>query len=129
MPKISWELNVKVENGPVIAESDTLAAEAYEEIEVIAKKKVTDKKVDVQPGQAGQIKFMLITASKYQGDKLSYKLGTAAGAKVIVLDAPQFFIGAGMISLLEPEPKEIYVTNKLDEDVKFGILVGRDATP
>lgn len=128
MPDVSWELNVKVGGGPHIAKSDTLVTEAYGEIEVTIKKNDKEKKIDVQPAASGNIKFVLIAASQYS-DKLFYTLKKGASAKQIKLDAPQFFIGAGMIELLDPAPQEIYVTNNLQEDVKLNIIVGRDATP
>lgn len=128
MTNISWELNIKVDGGPQIAESDTLATEAYGEIAVIVPKNSNNTNIEVQPAALEQIKALLITASKYDS-KLSYKLDTAANAKSIILDAPQFYLGAGMISVLDSAPKNVYVTNGLKEDVTINILVGRDATP
>jgi hypothetical protein len=127
MPEVSWELNIKVSGGPQIAESDTLTVEAYEEIRLIIENKAQDKKIEVQLDGAGQIMFVLITSSKYLDDKVSYAL--KSGGDKIILDAPHFFIGEGIIKSLGKLPKEIFVTNKLDENVTLTILVGRDATP
>lgn len=129
MPEVSCELKVQVAGGPQISASQTLMVEAYDSIQVTVKAGTTGKEVDVQPGIAkGQVKLLLIRSNQYDPAKLLYKLGTAPGAKEVILDAPQLLIGSGAIGLLDPAPQKLFFSNTLNEDVSIHILVGRDAT-
>ena len=131
MAAISWDLNIKLGDETQITESDSFVVEAFSEVEVTIEKGATNKKIELQPGESDQVKFVFISSSKYQTKetkKLFYKLANGQNAKKITLDSPQFFIGTGMIGLFEKSPKEIYVTNKLEEDATLTIILGRNAT-
>jgi hypothetical protein len=125
--KINWTLNVQVVGGPKILESDTIAAEAYDKVQVTIATGDSDIEVDVQPSGSGQVQFLLISSDQYDED-LTYKVNVSS-ADPIKLDGPQMFIGKGAVGLLDPEPKKLFFSNSLAEDASIQILVGRDATP
>lgn len=130
--KISWTLNVQVESGPKISESKTITVEAYDKIEVTIKDKATEEEVWVQPGDKGQVQFLLIKSDEY-GDKLTYTVNVAAttsSISIIKLDALQLFMGDGVAELLDKNkaPEKLFFTNNLGKDVSIEILVGRKAT-
>lgn len=128
--QIRWNLNVDVADGPQIAAADVASVDAYDRLEVAippsSGTSTTD--VDVQPGPADRVLFLLITASTY-GAKLTYTVDGTTHA--IPLDTPQLFTGAGSIGLLQQPPKKLLFSNKLDGNptALVQVLVGRLATP
>jgi len=128
---IQWKLNVQVAGGPGISASRSLEVEAYDLISVnvlaITSPPDTDKAVDVQPGEAGQVKFLAITSDRY-GEGLTYKVNDA-GNPSIALDQPQVLVGEGAVGLLDPAPTKLFFSTTLSQDASVQILVGRDATP
>jgi hypothetical protein len=125
---IKWSLSVQVVGGPAISLSDVLTVEAYDKVNVTVGAG-TQKKVEVQPGAAGQVQFLLISSDRYNdldpAHDLTYKVDTTS----VTLDAPQLLVGSGLVELLPAAPGELEFTNGLDEDAAIEILVGRDATP
>lgn len=120
-------MKVEVAGAGTSSATHTVEAEAYDKIEVTvpagstgSPKQVT---VQVQPGAAGQVQLLLITADSYSDD-LSY---AADGGSSVTLDAPQLLVGAGAVGLLGAV-QSIEFSNEGDE-VGVQILVGRDATP
>jgi hypothetical protein len=104
--------------------------EAYGKIEVTvpARSNSTPGEllVDVQPGDAGQVQLLFITAGTYSED-LSYTV--TGGAADVTLDGPQLLVGSGAVELLGSEQKSLTFSNDTDEAVSVQIVVGRDATP
>ena len=125
---INWSLNVQVIGGPKVMASDTKEIEAYDKIEVTIEAGTADNGVDIQPGDAGSVQFLLIKSDTYSGDveKLTYKVNELP--TIIELDALQVFIGNGAVGLLTESPKKLVFTNDLTTPVSIEILVGRIAT-
>lgn len=125
---INWSLNVQVIGGPKVMASDTKEIEAYDKIEVTIEADTTDKEVEIQPGGADKVQFLLIKSDTYSSDveKLTYKVNELT--TIIELDALQVFIGNGAVELLTEPPEKLVFTNKFLTPVSIEILVGRMAT-
>jgi hypothetical protein len=127
--KINWALNVQVDGGPTISAADSIEVDAYDSIEVTVPKKTngTDGKatVNVQPGGAADVLFLLIKANTYANAPLSYKVD--GGTKSVKLDSQQTLIGAGATSLLDGAPTKLIFSNAGAADASVRILVGRKA--
>ncbi|MCK5432363.1 MAG: hypothetical protein KAJ03_06435 [Gammaproteobacteria bacterium] len=130
--QINWNLNAQVVGGPKILASDKIEIEAYDKIEVTIEAGASDKEVQIQPGGAGQVQFLLIKSEHY-GDALTYKVNDTTD--VIKLDALQMLMGNGAIELLDVLPPEkLLFSNALvsstGENIPASveILVGRKAT-
>jgi len=128
--QISWTYNVEVVGGSKISESKTMSAEAVDEIGLDIDAQQT-KEIEIQPGGAGQVQFLLIRSDHYSND-VTYKVN-ATNQPVRTLDGPHLFIGKGAAALLvsaTSAPNKLFVTNGLTNDpISVSILVGRDATP
>lgn len=128
--QISWTYNVEVVGGSRISESKTISAEAVDEIGLNIDPQQT-REIDIQPGGAGQVQFLLIRSDRY-GDQVTYKVN-ATNQPVRTLDGPHLLIGKGAAGLLVSAtagPNKLFVTNGLANDpISISILVGRDATP
>ena len=122
---INWSLNVQVIGGPKVMASDTKEIEAYDKIEVTIEAETADKEVEIQPGGAGRVQFLLIKSDTYSED-LTYKVNELT--TIIKLDALQVFIGNGAVELLTEPPEKLVFTNDLTTPVSIEILVGRMAT-
>ena len=129
--QITWTLNVNVSDGPKMSATDQVAVEAYDKISVDLAAGVQDKEVEVQPGGAGQVQFLLFKATKYHASDLTYSVGAVEPTKANrkKLDALQLLIGGGAVALLGAPPNKLFFYNDLTEDLTIDILVGRDATP
>ena len=124
MEKINWTLNVAIAGGPKISGSDTLEVEAYDKVGVYIPA-VSKVETEVQPGDQGEVKYLLINADHY-GEKLTYRINDESGDE-ITLDALQIFIGAGAVSVLGKPPQIFHFENQMDRDATVDILVGREA--
>jgi len=113
---INWSLNVQVIGGPKVMASDTKEIEAYDKIEVSIEAETADKEVEIQPGGAGRVQFLLIKSDTYSED-LTYKVNELT--KIIKLDALQVFIGNGAVELLT-EPPEKLVLCLIHLVIQFG---------
>lgn len=129
--KINWTLNVQVVGGPKMSASQTVTVDAYDKIQVTVGVGAQESKtVEVQPGPAGRVQFLLISSDQYgdNGDKLTYKVNDAVNPP-IKLDAPQLLIGDGAVGLLGAAPgagpATLHFANGLDKPVNIEILVGR----
>jgi len=128
---INWSLNAQIVGGPKVMASATKEIEAYDKIEVTIEADTTDKEVEIQPGGAGKVLFLLIKSDTYSNDssdveKLTYKVNELT--TTIELDALHVFIGNGAVLLLTEPPEKLVFTNKLLTPVSIEILVGRMAT-
>lgn len=124
--KLKWNLSLQLVNGPSTQLAHDLAVDAYDKISIDIIHDAPAVTVDVQPGEADEVLFLLIYADRY-GTGLTYKVNGTGSA--VTLDQPQFFLGKGAISVLDAAPKTLEVENKLAEaeDVKLQVLVGRIA--
>jgi len=131
MATINLALNVQVVGGPKVLISKSQSVEAYDKIEVLIDTDVTEKTVEIQPGETTQVSFLLTESSVYSSD-LNYIVSEGDAAKdssAIVLDQPHVYFGMGAVSALGVAPKTLKFTNKSGKQAAIGILVGRDATP
>lgn len=126
--QIQWTVTVQVVGGPKKTVSQTIPVEAYDKIGVeiaAAGGSEATRTVEVQPGGAGQLRFLLITASSYE-PPLTY---TIDGGGSITLDAPLLLAGVGAASALAATQQTFVFTNSGSVANAVEILVGRDATP
>ena len=129
--KITWTLNVQVSKGPNVSATDELLVEAYDKIDVAVAASEQGKQVEIQPGGAGQVQFLLLKSTQYHAADLTYSVSTAEATKADrnKLDALLVLIGNGAVELLGTAPDSLFFYNDLAEDVTIELLVGRDATP
>ena len=123
---ITWTVNVQITGGPKLSASQTLTVDAYDKIEVLSPDGAADQEVEVQPGGAGQVRFLSIKSSPY-GAGLTYKVNDA-GADAITLDTLHLLIGGGAVGLLGDPPATLLFSNALGSSATVEILVGRNAT-
>jgi hypothetical protein len=121
-------LRVEIAGASTSSATHTIEAEAYDKIEVLVPNG-DSATVQVQPGGAGQVQLLLVTASAYPDDgagtvQLTYAVD---GGSAIDFDAPLLLVGAGAVGLLG-DVNEIVFTNDSTADIDVSILVGRDAT-
>jgi hypothetical protein len=124
---INWTLNAQVLGGPRFPGSGSMNVEAYDVIDITLAAGAAGTQIEVQPGGAGQVTFLMITADPYASADLSYTIN--GGATDIALDSPQLFIGSGVAALFGGAPQTLELTNGTSDDTAIRILVGRDATP
>ena len=127
--KINWGVSVQIVGGPKIAASQTVSVDAYDKIEVVVADGTDGKEVQVQPGGAGQVQFLLIGSNKYDA-ALTYSVNAPEANQDdrIKLDALQVLIGEGAVGLLGDSPQTLYFYNHVGQDAAIQILVGRKAT-
>lgn len=128
--QIKWNINAQAVGGPKILASDTIEIEAYDKIDVTVEAESVDKEVQILPGEAGQVQFLLIKSDHY-GDALTYKVNDSAD--VIQLDALHMLMGNGAIGLLNGPLKKLVFSNDLvlsSEKIPASveILIGRKVT-
>lgn len=121
-------LRVEVAGASTSSATHTIEAEAYDRIEVVVPAG-DDRTVQVQPGGAGQVSLLLVTAAEYPNDGAGTNLlvYTVDGGSSIDLDAPLLLVGAAAVGLLG-DVNTIVFTNNHTADLEVSILVGRDAT-
>ena len=128
--QIKWNINAQAVGGPKILASDTIEIEAYDKIDVTVEAESVDKEVQILPGEAGQVQFLLIKSDHY-GDALTYKVNDSAD--VIQLDALHMLMGNGAIGLLNGPLEKLVFSNDLvlsSEKIPASveILIGRKVT-
>lgn len=121
-------LRVEVAGAATSSATHTLEAEAYDRIAVVVPAG-DERTVQVQPGGAGQVSLLLVTAAEYPDDGAGTNLltYTVDGGGSIDLDAPLLLVGAAAVGLLG-DVNEMVITNNHTADIEVSILVGRDAT-
>lgn len=139
MATINLALNVQVVGGPKVLISKSKDVQAYDKIEVVLEPDGVPKSVEVQPGDAADVSFLLIQSSVYSATllPLTYRVSdgssdfpdsTSVPPKApIALDEPHLYFGKGAVSALGVSPKIIRFTNSTTKQAAIEILVGRDA--
>jgi hypothetical protein len=129
--KITCNISVQMVGGPAITNSLSMMVDAIDMIDSLpVPDKAAGEAISVQPGEVGQVNFLLIKASKW-GDKLSYSVDAAEldETKRIKLDTSlQIFLGTGSVGLYGKAPKTLFFYNELGEDANVTIFAGRKAT-
>ena len=131
MATINLALNVQVVGGPKVLISKSQSVEAYDKIEVAIEPDGEKKSVNVQPGDAAQVSFLLIQSSVYSS-ALNYIVSEAEppqDSSGIALDQPHVYFGIGAVSALGVAPKTLTFINNSGKQAAIEILVGRDAMP
>lgn len=121
-------LDVSVAGGPTLRIGQSIPVEAYDYVDVIVADGAADEVVEIQPSTgAGQVQFLLVSASQYS-PALTYKVNAAANP-ANDLDRPLLLAGAGAIGLLGAAPESLVFSNATGADINVQVIVGRDATP
>jgi hypothetical protein len=121
--QVQWTTNLTIAGGPVFTLPGSLVVDAYDHVKLSIKK--GEKSAAVQlPGQAGQVKLVLINATS---DGLTYTVGDAKAAAGTALDEGQLFAGVGAVSLLGAPPITLTFNNSGGaQDATVEVLVGRN---
>jgi len=137
MATINLALNVQVVGGPTVLISKSKSVQAYDKIEVVIEAG-SEKSVDVQPGAADKVSFLLIKSSVYSSEQsvLTYRASdgtsdfpdsTEPAKPPIALDEPHLYFGLGAVSVFGLAPKILKFTNSTGTPAAIEVLVGRDA--
>lgn len=144
MASINLTLNAQVVGGPQVSASRTKQIEAYDKVDVVINPGDTDIEVDIQPGVATQVGFLLIKSSLYSQEPANQKLtyfvtdgGTdfPAAGDGLELNDPHVYIG-GALAVFGLAPRTLRFTSTYVPDAAnpavnravVEILVGRNAT-
>jgi hypothetical protein len=132
MAQISLTTDIAIPNGPKLGFARKLDVEAFDKIDLDVAAGANNKEVQLQPGPAGQVQFLLVVADWY-GPELSYKVNNAGGT-ARALDQPHMFTGGGAVSMVDAAAlAKLFFSNTTNgaaaKDAKVQILIGRDATP
>ena len=132
MAKINVTGSIVVPNGPQIPFNQSLDVDAYDKIDIPVEAGASGKKIELQPGAAGQVQFLAIVSDWY-GDDLSFKINSSTGTDTFALDRPLLCMGKGGVALFDTAPKTLFFSNATSgttaKDANIQILIGRDATP
>ncbi|WP_017296911.1 hypothetical protein [Nodosilinea nodulosa] len=143
MASLNLTLNAQVVGGPQVSVARTRQIEAYDKVDVVINPGDTDIEVDIQPGAATQVGFLLIKSSLYSqaaaDQKLTYVVtdgGTdfPAAGDGLELNDPHIYIG-GALAVFGLAPKTLRFTSTYVPDAAnpavnravVEILVGRSA--
>ena len=140
MATVNVALNVQVTGGPQMLVSKAISIEAYDKIEVTVEPGTTQT-VEIQPGVANRVSFLLIKSNLYSENDATKKLtyvvndGSVDAASTIELDEPHLFLGRGAASVFGLAPRVLKFTSTYvgtpttPNRAAIEILVGRDPTP
>jgi hypothetical protein len=131
-------INMQIVGGPQALVSRSKAIEAYDKIEVSIEPGATNKEVEIQPGPANRVSFLLITSNLYSQDdalkKITYIVNDrSTDSSSVELDEPHLFFGKGAVSVFGRAPIILKFTSTYPvapaNKAAVEILVGRDPTP
>lgn len=143
MANLNLTLNAQVVGGPQVSASRTKQIEAYDKVDVMINPGDTDVEVDIQPGAADQVGFLLIKSNLYSqaaaDQKLTYFVVDGdtkfpAAGDGIELNDPHIYIG-GALAVFGLAPRAVRFTSTYGADptnpkvnrAVVEILVGRSA--
>ena len=129
--KIRWSLDVGVVGGPAIAASNTIEVDACDDVDVPAVENGKTVKAQVQPGDLGRVKFIVVHTESYENPP-TVKV-TDSPMEAIELTAPLVLIGEEAVGLLGASPQSLDITNTTSREesdpINVRVIVGRDVTP
>jgi len=114
-----------VVGGPTLGRSFKLQVDAYDLVDISIANGAADEPVELQPGGAGQVQFLLVLASSY-APALSYKVNAAANPSRD-LDRELLLAGDGALGLLGAPPNQLLFTNATGQEISIRVLIGRNA--
>jgi hypothetical protein len=127
MPEtITWSQSVRLPSGLQRSTSQLIEVEAYDVVETTVGADAADLEIQVQPGPAAQVRFLMIEPSG-DLDDLTYKVNNA-GNPEIGLTGPQTFVGPEAVALLGADPGSLFFSSGPANDAVVRIVVGRVAT-
>lgn len=125
MPEtVIWSYAVRAESGPAVSQSDRLAADAYEKINLILAPAATQA-VTIGPDGWPAIRALIVTGSDLSG---AITL-TPDGGAAMPLNGPLLLLGAGPVGLLGAGTATVAIENTGGAEQTVDIFVARDATP
>lgn len=144
MASLNLTLSAQVVGGPQVSASRAKQIEAYDKVDIVINPGDADVAVNIQPGAAAQVGFLLIKSSLYSqapaDQKLTYVVSDGgtdfpAAGDGLELNDPHVYIG-GALAVFGLAPTTLrftstYVADPADPTVNQAvveILVGRDAT-
>jgi len=113
-----------VTGGPSLGRSFKLEVDAYDLVDVSIADGAADEAVELQPGGAGQVQFLLVLADSYD-PALSYKVNAAANPSHD-LDRELLLAGEGALGLLGGPPNQLLLTNATGQAISVRVLIGRN---
>src|SRR6201999_3876590 len=123
MAKIIVSGSIVVPNGQQIPFNETLDVDAYDKIDVQVEAGGS-KKIELQPGAAGQVQFLAMVSDLYKG--LSFKINNTGDP--FDLDRPLVCMGKGGVELFDAAPKTLLFSNATSgqnaKDANVQILIG-----
>jgi hypothetical protein len=125
--KINWSFNVQVAGGPRISQSSIIDVDAYDKFDISLDKTTVDRTVEVQPGTADNIKFVVITSDNYEAITCKVDPNATTKGPVFKLDGPLILIGSGASSLLGQGQKQLEFVNASSKAASVSIMIGRAA--
>jgi hypothetical protein len=127
MPEtIRSSVEVRVDGGPSLGAAPSIEVAAYDKVSVVVAAKGDSgisgtATVELQPDSKDQVELLMVTATRYDAELLTYTLG----GEVIKLDSPQLFRRGMIGGLFAEDPRTMDLTNDLDTPVTVSVLVGR----
>lgn len=124
---VKWNLSVYVQDGPTLASSEDMDAEAVDIVSVKVEKTKSSTK-DIQPGELDEVKFMYIKSDLY--DKVKYKFNDGTSdSEEVTLDKDHILTSGELIARFKVSPKKITFTNSSpDTDANLEVVVARSAS-
>ncbi len=123
---IGVTINAGITDGPSLRFNQTISVTAYDKIDIQVPSGGVPMNVDLQPGDAGKVRFLFVTSDAY-GDTVTYKVNDPKDVP-FPLDGPIMLIGLSAVRLLDPAPKNFIFENNSPKACPVHILIGRNAT-
>lgn len=124
-------IKVEIEGAGTLSAIHSIDVHAFDKIEISVPAESGGTPgsavVDVQPGGAGRVKLLLITASQYSNESKELSYSVTGGTSDILLDAPQLLVGDGALKLLGTTQNVFTFSNEFSSATKVQILTGRNA--
>lgn len=121
---ITTNFTANVAGGPSIARGFKLTVDAVDLVDVSVADGAADEEIELQPGGAGQVQFLLLVADSYD-PALTYKVNKAANPSHD-LDRELLLVGDGALGLLVDPPKSLLFSNGTGKAITVRALVGRN---
>lgn len=128
---VKWNLNVYIEEGPVLISSNKIDAEAVDIISIpIDKGANVTATADIQPGDLDEVKFVYIRLKSGTYGKVKYKFNDDSNDSAeVVLDKEHILASNELVKLFLVAPNKIIFTNTdVNVAANVEVVVAREAT-